>query len=67
MRTIEALGITEEVFKKMYDEYSGFNNTFNRNHPSYDEGEGFLTFLNAGSKKLVKENTDLVVDIILRG
>lgn len=67
MRTIEALGITEEVFKKMYDEYSGFNNTFNRNHPSYDEGEEFLTFLNAGSRKLVDENADLVVDIIQRG
>lgn len=67
MRTIETLGITEEVFKKMYDEYSGFNNTFNRNHPSYGEGEEFLTFLNAGSRKLVDENADLVVDIIQRG
>lgn len=67
MRTIEALGITEEVFKKMYQEYSGFDNTFNKNHPSHDEGEEFLNFLNAGSKKLVNENVDLVVDIIQRG
>lgn len=67
MRTIEAMGITEEVFEKMYNEYSGFNNIFNKNHPSYDEGEEFLNFLNAGSRKLVDENADLVVDIIQRG
>lgn len=67
MRTIEAMGITEEVFKKMYDDYSGFNSIFNRNHPSYGENDNFLDFLNAGSRKLVDENADLVVDIIQRG
>lgn len=67
MRAIEAMGITKEVFKEMYNEYSGFNNTFNKNHPSYGENENFLDFLNAGSQLLVKENADLVADIMQRG
>lgn len=67
MRTIEALGITKEEFKKMYDEHSGFNNTFNRNHPSCSEEENFFDFLNSGSKKLVEEHADLVRDIIQKG
>lgn len=67
MRTIEALGITEEEFKKMYDEYNGFNDTFNKNHPSYGQGEDFLIFLKEGSEKLINENRDLVVDIIQKG
>lgn len=66
MRTIEALGLTKEVFKKMYDEYSGFNNAFNKNHLSYKDQEKFLTFLKEGSIHLINENNNLVTDIIQR-
>ena len=64
MKTIEALGITEEVFKKMYEDYDGFNGTFNKNSPIYEEGEDFYSFLRSGSESLVKENKKIVNDII---
>ena len=61
---MEELGITPEVFKKMYDENNGFNNQFNKNHPSHSENETFLSFLLQGSERLVKENESIVLDII---
>ena len=64
MRTIEALGLTKEEFKKMYEDCNGFNNTFNKNHPSYGQDESYLAFLKAGSEKIVTENAELVKDII---
>lgn len=66
MRTIEALGLSKEEFKKMYDDHNGFNNTFNKNHPSYGQDENYLAFLKTGSEKIVNENAELVKDIIKR-
>ena len=64
MKTIEQLGISEEVFKKMYDDYKGFNGTFNKNSPIYEDGEDFYSFLKLGSESLVEENKEVVDDII---
>lgn len=67
MRVIEKLGLTREKFKIIYDENGGFNNQFNKNHPTYGIGEKFLSFLNAGSKHLAESETELIKDIINRG
>lgn len=64
MKTIEQLGISEKVFKKMYDDYKGFNGAFNKNSPIYEEGEDFYSFLKSGSESLVEENKKVVDDII---
>lgn len=67
MRAAEKLGLTKEIFKKLYEEYDGFNYQFNKNHPSYDGKENFWNFLNKGSNDLAKSNPDLIRDIIDRG
>ena len=67
MRAIEKIGLTKEAFKAMYEEYGGFNNHFNKNHPEHGKEESFLSFLIDGSKSLADEETELVVDIINRG
>lgn len=67
MRAIDKIGLTKEAFKAIYKEYGGFNDQFNKNHPEHGKEESFLSFLKDGSESLVKEETDLVVDIINRG
>lgn len=66
MSAMERLGITREAFKAMYDEYNGFNDNFNKNHPEHNKGETYLTFLKNGSLSLVDKEPELVEDIINR-
>lgn len=63
MRVIEQLGLTKKKFKKMYDANSGFNNTFNKNHPVYGQDEAFEAFLKAGSNSLLRDELELIRDI----
>lgn len=64
MRAIEQIGLTKEAFKELYEQYNGFDDQFNKNHPTYNSDESFMQFLSAGSRKLISEDKDLVKDII---
>ena len=57
MRAIERLGITKDIFKKMYEDNKGFNHRFNRNHPSHSEGEDFYSYINAGNRQIFTFHT----------
>lgn len=67
MRAIEKIGITQEVFRTIYEEYGGFNSQFNKNHPEHGKEETFLSFLKNGSRSLADDESELVTDIINRG
>ena len=56
-----------EQFNEMYDEYGGFNSSFNRNAPVRDEGETVYAFLQKGAESLVKQNADIVRSIAEEG
>lgn len=64
---LEELGMTREQFNEMYDEYGGFNSSFNRNAPVRDEGETVYAFLQKGAESLVKQNADIVRSIAEEG
>lgn len=54
---LEELGVTREQFNKMYDEYDGFNTSFNSNPPVRDEGETVYAFLQKGAESLAEPNS----------
>ena len=64
---IEELGLTEEKFNKMYDQYGGFNTTFNKNNPVRQEGETAYSFLRKGAKSLAKDNASLIKTLTEEG
>lgn len=64
MRAVDKIGLTKEAFFALYKKYGGFDEEFNRNHPSYRNGESFTSFLNSGSEKLIDEESKLVESII---
>ena len=64
MGGLEELGISRSAFRKIYEENHGFDDNFQENHPLAPEHDDFFEFLDSGATKLVKENAELVVNII---
>ena len=63
-KAIEELGITRELFEALYIENEGFDNCFNKNHPSYNGDESYEQFLMSGVKLLSAEHEDMVKNIV---
>lgn len=64
MKAIEKIGLTKDAFKDLYESFDGFNDQFNKNHPSYEGCESFMSFLSMGCDKLINENKAVVDDIV---
>lgn len=65
MSAIEELGLSKEQFDLLYDQHGGFNQWFNKNHPTYESNGTVYSVLKNGADKLVEENRD-VVDAITK-
>ncbi len=63
-KAIEEFGITRELFENLYKENKGFDNSFNKNHPSYSGDESFEQFLMNGVDLLIKEHEDIIKSIV---
>lgn len=63
-KAITELGITKEMFDALYAETNGFDNCFNKNHPSYTGDESFGQFLMNGVDLLSSAHEDIIKSII---
>ena len=63
-KAIEELGITRELFESLYIENEGFDNCFNKNHPSYSGDESYGQFLMSGVTLLSAEHEDIIKNIV---
>ena len=62
--TKSPLSMSREQFDELYRKTEGFIGEVNRNHPSYDKGESFLSFLEKGGLALLRDHADIVQNLI---
>lgn len=65
MGFLNSFDITQDEFKQLYDQFNGFDNIFNKNHPGYEDSEDGFDFILAGSKSIVDENNELIKSILV--
>ena len=60
MSAIDEIGLSKDMFHKLYTSNHGFSGRYNANHPLREEEETAYSFVRKGAEKLIAENMDIV-------